>query len=202
MAAKPTFGEKLKDLRARKGLTQQQLADLMFVSRGCVSNWENSTRLPDSCLLGRLARCLDVDRYQLFDMMQDETNTPLNVVIVDDEPVILKGFVHMLSGTLPDADVWGFRNAEEVLLFASANVVPIAFIDIELGGMSGIELAQRLMKLYPRINIIFLTSHDEYTREALDMHVSGYLLKPLTPAAIRREMAHLRFPVRGLDAVP
>ncbi len=48
------------------------------------------------------------------------------------------------------------------------------------------------------INIIFLTSHTEYMQAALTDHCSGYVLKPLTPEKIRHEIAHLRFPIRGL----
>ena len=75
----------------------------------------------------------------------------------------------------------------------------MAFLDVELYGESGLDLARKLQEVNPRTNIIFLTGHTEYTAEALDLHCSGYLLKPLTPDKIRREIAHLRFPVRGLS---
>ena len=49
----------------------------------------------------------------------------------------------------------------------------------------------------PTINVIFLTGHSEYTFDALQMHCSGYLLKPLTPEKVLHEMSHLRFPIQG-----
>ena len=50
----------------------------------------------------------------------------------------------------------------------------------------------------PRLNIIYLTCHTEYTSQALESYCSGYILKPLTPEKLRRELANLRFPVRGI----
>ena len=51
------------------------------------------------------------------------------------------------------------------------------------------------------MNIIFLTGHSEYAMDALGMHSSGYLMKPLTPQKIRNEIAHLRFPVKSLRSI-
>ena len=60
-------------------------------------------------------------------------------------------------------------------------------------------LARELAKTDGRTNIIFLTSHAEYMAAAFAEHCSGYVMKPLTPEKIRHEIAHLRFPVRGLQ---
>ena len=122
-----------------------------------------------------------------------------SIIIVEDESVLLKGFVHILEDTLPRADIYGFETGAEALRFAESNHVAAAFLDIELFGESGIDLAAKLMELNPHTNIIFLTGHTEYTADALDLHCSGYILKPLTPEKVLREAAHLRFPVRGLN---
>jgi predicted metal-dependent phosphotriesterase family hydrolase len=58
--------------------------------------------------------------------------------------------------------------------------------------------AETLQKLNPSTNIIFLTGHPEYAYQALNLHCSGYVLKPLTPEKIKKELAHLRFPLRGI----
>ena len=95
---------------------------------------------------------------------------------------------------------WGFSGAEETLTFARLNHVAVAFLDIELYGEDGMRLAEALIELQPRINIIFLTSHTEYMANAFELHCSGYVMKPLTPEKISHELRHLRFPVRGLKA--
>ena len=75
----------------------------------------------------------------------------------------------------------------------------IGFLDIELVGGNGLDLARCLLQYNPRCNIIFLTSHPQYAREALELFCSGYILKPLNPAKIREQAAHLRYPVPGLS---
>ncbi len=198
MASLDALGQKIRSLRMAKGLSQQQMADLMFVTRKTISNWEAGTRMPDLAMLSRLAKALDVRTFELLDAISGE-DTPPCVIMVEDEPIILKGFMHMLSDTLPDAQAFGFQNSSETLVFAESNRIDAAFLDVELFGESGLDLAKKLLAINPRINIIFLTGHSEYTAEALALHCSGYILKPLTPEKIRQEIEHLRFPVRGLN---
>ncbi len=192
------FGKRIRTLRQEKNLTQQQLADLMFVTRKTVGNWENGNRMPDITMLSRLSRHLGVQTYKLLDAISGCDEQP-SIIVVEDESVLLKGFVHILEDTLPQADIYGFETGAEALRFAESSHISAAFLDIELFGESGVDLAGRLTELSPHINIIFLTGHTEYTADALDLHCSGYILKPLTPEKIRREVAHLRFPVRGLN---
>ena len=192
------FGNRIRELREQRGITQLQLADRMVVSRSTVANWEAGKRLPDIGMLARLARCLEIETYVLMDELRGSEESP-SVIVVEDVQVILSGFVRMLGEELPDAEVCGFSSSAEALDFARVCHVSVAFLDIELAGDDGITLARELTKLDPYINIIFLTSHTEYMHAALTDHCSGYVLKPLTPEKIRHEIAHLRFPVRGLQ---
>lgn len=191
------FGQRIRTLRTQKGLSQQQLADLMYVTRKTIGNWESGNRLPDISMLTRLARQLGVDVYELLDEMNGP-DTPPNVIVVEDEPVQLKGYVHMLGDLLPNAQLFGFQDTAEALRFADANRIAVAFVDIELRGDSGMALARMLMDIDRHTNVIFLTAHPEYAQEAWGVHASGYLLKPLTPEKILRELSHLRVPVMGL----
>ena len=50
------FADTLKFLRTKKGLSQNQLANLMFVNKATISKWESGTRLPDAAMITRLAR--------------------------------------------------------------------------------------------------------------------------------------------------
>lgn len=198
MQSLEAFGKRIRMLRQEKNLTQQQLADLMFVTRKTVGNWENGNRMPDITMLSRLSHHLGVQTYELLDEIYGLDEQPI-IIIVEDESVLLKGFLHIFEDTLPRADIYGFETGAEALRFAESNHVAAAFLDIELFGESGIDLAGSLMEVNPHINIIFLTGHAEYTADALDLHCSGYILKPLTPEKVQREIAHLRFPVRRLN---
>jgi len=71
----------------------------------------------------------------------------------------------------------------------------VAFLDIHMPGRDGVELARELKTINPRINIIFATGFSNFMKEGFDMHASGYLLKPITAEAVKREMDNLRNPV-------
>lgn len=198
MASNENISNRIRTLRTDRNLSQQQLADLLYVTRATVANWESGNRVPDINTLLRLSKVLNVGIYALIDELEDHDD-PVTVILVEDEPVILSGFLHILEETIPNIQVFGFQTGREAVEFARANRIDAAFLDIELCGESGIETANTLTEIYPRINIIFLTGHSEYTRDALEMHCSGYIMKPLTPEKIREEIRHLRFPVRGLS---
>ncbi len=194
------FGNRIRTLRMEHGLSQQQLADKMYVTRYTVMRWESGEHVPDITVLSRLAEFLEVETYELLDTMNGADAPPV-MIVVDDEMVILRGFVHILEDTLPNTEVYGFQNAREALSFAKSSRIDVAFLDIELAGESGLSLGKELSMHNPRMNIIFLTGHSEYAMDALGMHSSGYLMKPLTPQKIRNEIAHLRFPVKSLRSI-
>ena len=198
MAANENISNRIRALRTDRNLSQQQLADLLYVTRATVANWESGNRVPDINTLLRLSKVLNVGIYDLIDELEDRDEPP-TAILVEDEPVILAGFLHILEEVIRNIQIFGFQTGREAIEFARSNRIDAAFLDIELCGESGIETANALTEIYPRINIIFLTGHNEYTRDALDMHCSGYILKPLTPEKIRNEIRNLRFPVRGLS---
>ena len=55
------LGQRIKQARAERGLTQAQLADEMHVTRQTISNWENGRSVPDYVMLGQLAKVLQLD---------------------------------------------------------------------------------------------------------------------------------------------
>ncbi len=61
--------------------------------------------------------------------------------------------------------------------------------------MTGLELARRLKDIYPKINIIFVTGYNEYAGDAMRLHASGYIEKPVTEEKIRHELKYLRNPI-------
>ena len=74
---------------------------------------------------------------------------------------------------------------------AKSNSIDVAFLDIQTGGMSGLELALELKRLQPGVHIIFVTGFSQYAVDAFAMHASGYLLKPATEEAVLRELTFL-----------
>lgn len=117
------------------------------------------------------------------------------IIAVDDEKIALAGLVDEIGKAVPAAEVYGFRSAAAATEFLKEHSCDVAFLDIEMRGMNGIEFAKHLKLQNPKLNIIFATGYDEYTRQAFDLHASGYIMKPVTSEKIAREMEELRHPV-------
>ncbi len=119
----------------------------------------------------------------------------MRVISVDDEQIILDDFVDMLSEMSEVTEAHGFTNCDEALQYISKNDVDVAFFDIHMRGMDGITLAKKAKLIKPSLNIVFLTAYAEYSLEAMKLHASGYLVKPVTEEDVRKELADLRVPV-------
>lgn len=119
----------------------------------------------------------------------------MKILVMDDEYIALEGMITQISAVVPNADVTGFRHTDEALLFARTRRPDIAFLDIEMRDLSGIQLAEQLQELNPKINIIFTTGYEQYMKDAFGLRASGYLLKPVTTEMIEEELKKLRYPV-------
>ncbi len=119
----------------------------------------------------------------------------MRMLCVDDEPLMLKMLEMAIKEAKPDADVTAYRYQDELLEDAKKNGCDIAFLDIHMRGMNGVELAKELKAVNPKMNIIFVTGFSEYAGEAMNLHASGYIMKPVTKEKVQAELADLRFPI-------
>ncbi len=191
-----TFGESLKRLRTEKGLSQKQLAEMMFVDRTSITRWESDSRVPDALMLSRLSACLGIAVDAL--LSAGESAEKPNVILVDDETIFLAGGMPVLEELLPQASITGFTRPSEVLTFAKETRIDLAFLDVEMGKTSGFDLCQELLAIYPRTNVIFLTAYADYSLNAWNTGASGFLLKPLTEKSVKEQLSFLRYPIGGL----
>ena len=197
---KYTFGEALLAARKRKNISQQQLADSLPVSRSSVANWEADRRLPDATIIAKIAKVLNVELTELLDTANNE-NTPPVVIIVDDNKIILTGCMPVIKKAIPNAIVVGFTRPSQAIKFAKENHINLAFLDIELGSASGIELCNVLLDINSLTNVVFLTAYPEYSIEAWDTKASGFMVKPITIQGIQSQLKKLRhpFPTGGVN---
>lgn len=119
----------------------------------------------------------------------------MKILALDDEKIALQGLISSIEKAAPDAEVHGFRLANEAIEFMESNPCDVAFLDIEMKGMTGVQLAERLKSINPSINIIFATGFGSYRDSAFDLHASGYLIKPITVEGVQRELSDLRYPI-------
>jgi FixJ family two-component response regulator len=102
----------------------------------------------------------------------------MTVAVVDDDPSMLKAAANLLEAR--DFSTSLFTSAEEFLDSGEAAFVDCLVIDIELGGLSGIELRQQLNVSLPSLPVIFMTALDDETirQQALQVGCVACLHKP------------------------
>ncbi len=120
----------------------------------------------------------------------------MNVIAVDDEKLALETLMDSAAKIMPNTEIHGFQNAEAALEYVRCNGCDIAFLDIKMRGMTGLELAKKIKDIYSEANIIFVTGYSEFTLDAFRLYASDYLLKPATPETVKRALEHLRNPIR------
>ena len=100
------------------------------------------------------------------------------VAVVDDDPSMLKAAADLLDAR--GFSVSLFTSAEEFLDSGEAEHVDCLLLDIHLGGLSGIELRQRLSALHPTLPVIFMTALDDdiVRQQALGVGCVACLRKP------------------------
>lgn len=195
------FADTLKKLRAEKGLSQNDIAKQMYVTNATVSRWENGSRLPDAAMISRLAGVLGVDVNILLSVVSQSDEYP-NVIMVDDNNIILTGGLPVLQEVMPNASVTGFIDPSEAVEYAKINRVSLAFLDIEMGIVSGLDVCRELLEINPRINVVYLTAYSGYSLDAWSTGASGFMLKPITPEGVREQLKNLRYPFwTGGDSV-
>ena len=120
----------------------------------------------------------------------------MNILALDDEEIALEGLVAAVRKVEPTAQIYSFNKPKEALEFCRTTPCDVALLDIQMRNMNGVELAKKVKGVNPNTNIIFTTGYSDYMKEAFDMYASGYVLKPVTPAKLKKELENLRHPVR------
>lgn len=116
----------------------------------------------------------------------------MKAIVVDDEYLMLKKFARLTEG-IDDLELVGlFEDAQDALAFAAGGDVDVAFLDIEMPGMSGIELAGRLRELRADMLIVPVTAHESYIHESNRIGTDYYVVKPYTEQVLRAMMERLR----------
>lgn len=120
----------------------------------------------------------------------------MNIMIVDDEKLSAYQLRDNLREILScDDQIEIFHAPEDALRYVNTNKnkIDIAFLDIEMGEISGVTLAKEIRIICPMMNIIFVTAYRGYAVDAMQIRASGYILKPASVEKIKEEMAHLRY---------
>ncbi len=187
------FAKTLKKVRTEIQISQRELAEMMYVTRSTIARWENGSRLPDITMISRLSQCLNENVNTLLNAASESDEVPY-VILLDDTKITLTGGLPVLEEVLPNASVIGFTKPSEAIEYAKAHRVALAFLDIELGKTSGLDICATLLEINPRTNVIYVTAYSDYSLDAWKTGACGFILKPITPEGVKEQLKKLRFP--------
>ncbi|MEE0264201.1 MAG: response regulator [Acutalibacteraceae bacterium] len=113
-------------------------------------------------------------------------------IAVDDEPLMLHALVKAIKASGDITAVTDFTSCEDALDFIKSNPADIAFLDINMRGMGGLSLAEKIIGCCPDCKIVFCTGHEEYAIPAFKLHASGYLMKPISAEDVQLEINNIK----------
>ena len=113
-------------------------------------------------------------------------------IAVDDEVLMLGALAAAVEAS-PDIEALAkFSACEDALQYVKENPVDIAFLDINMRGMGGLTLAEKILESCPDCRIVFCTGYEEYAIPAFKLHASGYLLKPVSAEDVQAEIDNIK----------
>ena len=119
----------------------------------------------------------------------------MTIVCVDNTPIMLQSLKENADKAYPYADVQTFLSAEHALNYAEKFGCDVLLCEINPPRLEGLFLAEKVKKINPKVNIIFLTVCDEkeHAKEVFEIRPSGYLVKPAKKEQLEAELKNLRY---------
>ncbi len=119
----------------------------------------------------------------------------MNIIILDNHKLIITEIRRQVLSVLPTAVCVCFTKQREAIEYVKKHRVDIALLDVDMPGLNGIEVAELMCQINPRLNIIFVTGYPEYALQAFTVPVSDFIVKPVSEDALRASFQKLRFPL-------
>ena len=113
-------------------------------------------------------------------------------ITVDDERPMLKALTDIVAASPDIKEVYDFSVCSAALEWISQNTADIAFLDINMRGMGGLALAEKIINFRPDCKIVFCTGYEEYAIPAFKLHASGYLMKPISAEDVQGEIDNIK----------
>ncbi|MBL8517176.1 MAG: response regulator transcription factor [Betaproteobacteria bacterium] len=111
-------------------------------------------------------------------------------IIADDEIHLAEYLNDRLTQLWPELDIVGIaKNGPEALRLIDDEAPAIAFLDIRMPGLTGLEVAKRIDQ---RTHVVFVTAYDQYAIDAFDNEAADYLLKPVADDRLAKSIDRLK----------
>ena len=120
-------------------------------------------------------------------------------VVAEDEALLRDELVSLLAGAWPELEIVAASEDGGSALEAIGEHQPeVAFLDIRMPGLTGLEVAAAAAEASPRTQVVFVTAYNQYAIDAFDRGAIDYLLKPIEPArladTVKRVQARIASP--------
>lgn len=109
----------------------------------------------------------------------------MKILIVDDESLAISRLTRLLNDLGYD-DITSFDNPMDAIKSVTKNSYDVAFLDIQMPSMTGLELSDTILNLKSNIFIVFQTAYEEYALEAYKSGGLAYLLKPVNTDELQK----------------
>ena len=116
---------------------------------------------------------------------------------VDDILSIAKQIRDLMEEIDPEGSHYAESDPAGIRKLAVEKRPDLIWLDIEMPGYNGLELAAEIKTILPDTNIVFVTGYSKYAVDAFGMHASGYVMKPVTKERLLDEIANLRIPPKN-----
>jgi len=122
----------------------------------------------------------------------------MKAFLIDDEPLALKRLRRLIEEDGRVEIVGSASDPKEALEQLRRSSPDVLFLDIEMPGLSGFDLLERLGSTQPLV--VFTTAYDRYALEAFKVNSIDYLLKPIEAEPFQRAVAKLHRIIRGTES--
>jgi DNA-binding LytR/AlgR family response regulator len=124
-------------------------------------------------------------------------------VIADDEPALVDFLKAELAVLWPELKIVAVAgNGVEAMRLIDELSPSIAFLDIRMPGLTGLEVADRLLGTKAAPRVVFVTAYDQYAVDAFEREAIDYLLKPPTRERLGRTVEKLKRQLAGTEGAP
>ena len=121
----------------------------------------------------------------------------ITAIIADDEENLRMGLILLLERLWPELKILGqAQNGIKALSLIELEKPDIAFLDIQMPGMTGIAVAKKVSNA---CKIVFITAYDQFAVQAFESEAVDYILKPLTPKRLETTLARFKKQLGGQE---
>lgn len=129
---------------------------------------------------------------------------PIHCVVAEDEQIFRDALIKLLASQWPDLEVLAAcEDGAEALEAIAEHQPAVAFLDIRMPGLSGMDVAAATAAISPATQVVFVTAYNQYAIDAFEKGAVDYLLKPIEPKRLASTIERLqtRMSTGGSDPV-